>query len=360
VTSGILTPIQALGYLEKIIEKEPRIAVAGIAGPGDPMANPMETLETLRLIRRKYPEMLLCLASNGLDLSSYIDDLDEIGVSHVTVTVNAVDPEIGQRITSWVRDGKVIYRGRRGAQILLKRQIVVKVNTIIVPGINDSHVGEVAGKMAELGVDVLNCMPMYPNAGTPFEDVPEPGEPQMAAIRAEAEAHLPQMRHCTRCRADAVGLLGQDRSDEFRSCLTSCAASLAESENRPYVAVASLEGALVNLHLGEAPRFQIWSRSEGGYRLMEVRTAPEPGNGLKRWMDLARLLKDCRAILVGGIGENPRKVLMEAGIIPVEMNGFIEMGLDAVYKGGNMNGFKARRQGCGKGQSCKNDGGGCL
>ena len=39
VTSSILTPEQAGIYMSKVIAKEPRIAVAGIAGPGDPFAN---------------------------------------------------------------------------------------------------------------------------------------------------------------------------------------------------------------------------------------------------------------------------------------------------------------------------------
>src|SRR5512135_3180883 len=51
VSSGILTPTQALAYLEKVMEREPYISVVGIAGPGDPMANATETIETLRLIR---------------------------------------------------------------------------------------------------------------------------------------------------------------------------------------------------------------------------------------------------------------------------------------------------------------------
>ena len=107
-------PTQAIAYLEQVLEAEPRITVAGIAGPGDPFANPKETMETLRLIRQRFPELLLCLASNGLGMPPYLDELAELQVSHVTITVNTVDPEIGARIYSWVRDGKVIYRGRRG------------------------------------------------------------------------------------------------------------------------------------------------------------------------------------------------------------------------------------------------------
>ncbi|GLI33681.1 nitrogenase cofactor biosynthesis protein NifB [Desulforhabdus amnigena] len=371
VTSAVLSPVQAVEYMEKVLEKEPRITVAGIAGPGDPFANAFETVETMRLIREKFPEMLLCLATNGLNLAPYVDELARIGVSHVTVTVNAVDPEIGQKIYSWVRDGKVIYRGLRAAELLLERQLeaikalkakgmVVKVNTIVMPGINDHHIEEVAKKMAEIEVDVLNCMPLYPNADTVFESVHEPSREQMVEIRKKAEEYLPQMRHCTRCRADAVGLLGEDKSDAFRGCLSACATSLPSSEARPYVAVATIEGLLVNQHLGEAARFQIWKKSEEGFEKVAERKAPPSGGGPKRWEELARVLQDCRAVLVSGIGEHPRKILTKTGVLPVEMSGFIEMGLEAVFNGRNLSEFKVRRSGgCTKGQGCQGDGSGC-
>ncbi len=172
----------------------------------------------------------------------------------MTITVNAVDPEIGAKIYSWVRDGKVIYRGCQAAEVLLARQleaiaglkargIVVKINTIVIPGINDQQVEAVARKMQELGVDMLNCMPVYPNADTPFGEVPEPAPAAMAAIQAAAGEFLPQMRHCTRCRADAVGLLDADRTEEFRGCLSACAQMAPPMDaSRPYVAVATREG----------------------------------------------------------------------------------------------------------------------
>ena len=34
----------------------------------------------------------------------------------------------------------------------------------------------------------------------------------MTRLRATAETFLPQMRHCARCRADALGLLGSSRT----------------------------------------------------------------------------------------------------------------------------------------------------
>jgi nitrogen fixation protein NifB len=371
VTSAVLKPRQAITYLERVLEREPRITVAGIAGPGDPFADPQETLETIRLIRQRFPDLLLCLATNGLGLPPYLDELAKLSVSHVTVTVNAVDPEIGSQIYSWVRDGKVIYRGLQAAEVLLARQltairgliargIMVKVNTIVIPGVNDRHVPEVAKQMAELGVDILNCMPVYPNADTPFGELPEPAPEQMAAIRREAETLIPQMHHCTRCRADAVGLLTADRSDEFRSCLSACAHSVPDPSNRPYVAVATQEGVLVNLHLGEAASFQVWGPMDGGFRMLAERQAPRPGGGANRWWTLAETLKDCRALLVSGIGDTPQAILSEAGLEPVVMNGFIDMALRTIYGGGDLSALKGRRSGVAGGCCHKKSGDGCL
>jgi nitrogen fixation protein NifB len=370
VTSAVLKPRQALVYLEKVLAAEPRITVAGIAGPGDPFANPAETLETVRLIRECFPDLLLCLATNGLGLPPHLDDLADLGVSHVTLTVNAVAPEIGSRIYSWVRDGKVIYRGLKAAEVLLARQlesirglkargIVVKVNTIVIPGINDYHVPEVARKMAALGVDILNCMPVFPNADTPFGHLQEPPPERMSEIRREAEYFMPQMHHCTRCRADAVGLLDADRTEEFRGCLSACASQVPAPDNRPYVAAATREGVLVNLHLGEAAAFQIWGEKPGGFEMIAERQAPRPGSGADRWWAMAEILQDCRAILVSAMGDTPQAILREAGVEPVVMNGFIEMALTAIYGGGDLSALKSRRAGVAGGCCNRKSGEGC-
>lgn len=123
VTSAVLTPEQGISYLEQVLAREPRITVAGLASPGDPFANPRETMETLHLVRERFPNLLLCLATNGLGLPPYIQELADLQVSHVSITVNAVDPEIGRRIYSWVRNGKVVYRGLEAAKLLLSRQL---------------------------------------------------------------------------------------------------------------------------------------------------------------------------------------------------------------------------------------------
>ncbi|MBU1567973.1 MAG: radical SAM protein [Proteobacteria bacterium] len=370
VTSTLLSPEQAGVYMNKVLEKEPRITVAGIAGPGDPFANGPETIATLRTIRRNHPHVLLCVSSNGMAIGPYIKTLAELAVSHVTITVCAVDPAISEKIYSWVEDGKLIYRGQQGADLLLRRQlaairdlkahgITVKVNCIIIPGINDGHVEEVAQTMKDLGVDLLNCMAMFPNVNTPFGTTPQPSKEMMEEIRAKAERYLPQMRHCTRCRADAVGLLGDDRTDEFRSCLTACSTlKPMPAAERPYVAVATEEGILVNKHLGEARSLQIWERTTDGFRKVEERPTPAIGGGIKRWHQLARVLGDCRAVLVSGVGQTPFDILTKSGVKPLEAAGFIEEGLAIVYENRNTALLRGRKNPCSDG-ACSGSGGGC-
>ncbi len=370
VTSTVLTPEQAGIYMDRVVEKEPRISVAGIAGPGDPFANGPETIATLREIRKNHPETLLCVSSNGMDIAPYVESLAEIEVSHVTITVCAVDPEIGAKIYSWVKDRNVVYRGIQGAELLLSRQIaaikklkkhniVVKVNCIVIPGVNDNHVEDVACLMQELGVDLLNCMAMFPNVNTPFADIPQPDKKSMSELRKRAEKHLPHMRHCTRCRADAVGLLDDDRTEEFRGCLTQCSTIAPKPPaTRAYVAVATQEGVLINQHLGETKRFEIWEKHDGSFRKVEDRQAPQSGGGVKRWYKLARVLDDCRAVLVSGVGEVPREILTKSGIIPVESSGFIDEGLRAVYENSDTHYLKGRSTAWVNG-SCSGSGGGC-
>jgi len=377
VTSGVLTPAQAMVYLATVLEQKPNIAVVGIAGPGDPFANAAETLETLRLVRQRYPEMLLCLASNGLAIGPHLDALAALKVSHVTITVNAVDPAIGARIYNWVRDGKRVLPARRGAEILLERQleaigglksrgITVKVNSIIIPGINDGHIEAVARRVSALGVDILNCVPYFPNRGSAFEHIPEPSSEMVQAVRAAAGRYVKQMRHCTRCRADAVGLLGETPSRELMATLQACEHLPAESPAaepqidgaRPHVAVASMEGVLVNQHLGEARSLMIYGRQNGMIQFLEAREAPPPGGGGQRWTQLADTLNDCGTLLVSGIGDSPRRTLAASGLAVLEVEGVIEEAVRAVLEGQSLRHLITRkRTACAPG--CAGTGGGC-
>ena len=368
ISSGVLAPHQALFYLNKVVEMDPSIRVVGIAGPGDPFANPTETMETLRLVREHYPEMLLCVATNGLNALPYVDDLARLNVSHVTVTVNAVSAAIAAQVYGWARDGKKVLRQQQAAGFIIGRQmatisrlkaegITIKINTIYLPGINDEHIPEIAGVVAGLGADFMNIMPLYSVKDTKFENLPEPDPMKVSEVREKCTHYLPQLAHCRRCRADAAGLLGKSIGDEVTELLRECARlPLPEDIERPYVAVGSMEGVLVNQHLGEATHLWIFERYNEGFRVVDTRETPEPGSGEARWHALADVLSDCRALLVSGVGQNPRQILGENGMRVIEAEGVIEGMLETIYRGEEIR-FTPRPRRCGV--DCMGNGQGC-
>jgi nitrogen fixation protein NifB len=180
----------------------------------------------------------------------------------------------------------------------------------------------------------------------------------MKELRKKIEKFLPPMTHCSRCRADAAGMLGHD-DPEARQILSEVSKlSVNVNKNKPFVAVASHEGLLVNQHLGEAAGLYIFRESPNGYRLVEQRQTPAPGSGNSRWQKLADSIADCRALLVGGIGPSPSSILGRSGIRIVEMTGLIDEGLDAVFKGKELKTlkkadvFKCGSECSGKGAGC--------
>ena len=373
VTSEVLTPVQALAYLEEMVEKIPSIEVVGIAGPGDPFANPYETLETLRLVRRRFPKMMLCLASNGLHIGPYIEEIIALEVTHVTITINAVDPAIGALVYKWVRDGDRPLKGEEGASRMIERQldaverlaragVLVKINSIVIPGVNDTHIPEIARVTQNLGATIMNCIPLCPVEETAFENLHEPDALMMARVRLQSGQNLSQMTHCARCRADAVGLLGQDQSLQFTQTLHAYTQMTTKIDpTRPYIAVATQEGMLVNLHLGEAEKVIVYGHDPAAddYEIVDVRTLPPRGHGDDRWKQLASDLSDCRAILVSACGPRPKMLIEAFGLAVIEMEGLIEEGLEALFHGEAIPASLQRRfVACGA--SCAGNGQGCA
>ena len=331
-------------------------------------------MATLVDVRRKHKDMMLCLATNGLGIGPHIDNIAALQVSHVTITVNAVDPEIGAKIYAWIRDGRRPMRGLDAAKLLLERQldaivrlkeagVVVKINSIIIPGINDQHIETIAERMAELKVDIMNSMAFLPVAGAEFENIEPPDNLLVASTRFKAGRHVAQMTHCARCRADAVGLINEKMTEENLTTLQEFARTgVNADETRHYIAVASHEGMLVNQHLGEATRVIIFKADKttpSGFSCVEVRKTPEPGAGPARWSELAEILHDCSALLVSAAGPQPKRALEDHGVAIVEMEGLIEEGLSAIFSGKPIPASLSRRfTSCGSG--CKGTGTGCA
>ncbi|KAA6344556.1 FeMo cofactor biosynthesis protein NifB [termite gut metagenome] len=370
VTSTVLSPMQSVHYLKALTKKIPNISVIGIAGPGDPFANSEETLNTMKMVKQAFPDKIFCLSTNGLDLAPYIDELAETGVSHVTITINSFRTETLAKMYRWVRFNHRVYRGEEAGKVLLEQQlgnitklkekgIVVKINTVICPGINDDEVEEIAQKVASLGADTMNCLPMYPTENTEFALLPEPSKAMMKSIKASISKYIQPMAHCARCRADAAGLLGHDNTEAMDMIGQFSTMVVNRGEGRTRVAVASNEGLLVNLHLGEARKVFVFEKSANGYHFVETRNTPPEGRGMERWKELAaKTLVDCQAILLSGIGETPMKVMQQNGIRVIQMSGLIDAGLDAVYLNLPIKTL-CRSEYTKCGESCRGAGNGC-
>lgn len=216
VTSKIITPDEANTFIDKALEFVPNIKVAGIAGPGDTLATDY-AFETFKKIGESHPELLKCMSTNGLLLYERADELIEIGIDTLTVTVNAVDPAIEAKLNEYVIwHGEKIY-GEEGAKILIENQlkgikkvadagVTVKINTVLVPGINDEHIATIAKTVRELGAIIYNIIPLIPQHQ--LKDIPKPTCEQIEKARSDAEQFIKVFRHCAHCRADAVGVPG--------------------------------------------------------------------------------------------------------------------------------------------------------
>ena len=345
VSSQVLTPEEALRYVDAVRADLPNLAVVGIAGPGDPFANADKTLHTFELIKAKHPDLLLCVSSNGLELANHLDAVAELDISHVTITMNTTDPDIGGHIYKWVRDNKQIYRGREAGELVLERQlasiaglkqrgVTVKINTILIPGITDDGIAEVARVAAELGADTMNNIPLYPVEGTLFGTLTEPTTEQITKAHLDTKAHINLMAHCQRCRADAVGLLTDTHN---QTAIDRLMAAKTPAKERPNIAVVSQEGFLVNQHLGGANEILIYENANiNGHitpHLIERRPTPAAGGGAGRWAMLAGILNDCKALICNQIGQTPRQVLISSGLNVYESDGLISEAVTDVFNG---------------------------
>jgi len=224
VTGELLSPQEAVDALGRALEICPDITVAGIAGPGDTLAT-NGAIETFRLIRERYPNILKCMSTNGLLLNERAQELIDLGIDTLTVTVNAVDPVIQAKIISGIYYHGKRYEGEEAAKILIENQlagirkmaqagVTIKVNTVLIMEINRGHIREIAKAVSEAGATMYNIIPLIPQHQ--FKDFEEPKCVDIDGARREAEEFIDVFRHCQRCRADAVGIPGQkDYGDQI-------------------------------------------------------------------------------------------------------------------------------------------------
>lgn len=379
VVSELLTPDQAVKKTLAVAANIPQMTVLGIAGPGDPLAQPERTLETFRQLSEKAPDIKLCVSTNGLNLPNVVDQICEHNIDHVTITINCVDPKVGAKIYPWIFWNNRRTRGEKAAKILIEQQqkglemlvergVLVKVNSVMIPGINDDHLKEVSRIVKEKGAFLHNVMPLIAEEehGTYFGIMGQrgPNAKELQALQDACAGDMNMMRHCRQCRADAVGLLGEDRGAEFTldkieamdidydaamvkraavhaaieeelnakqnpqpSVVTVSIDSLKKPKKsgRPVLmAIATKGGGIINQHFGHATEFLVYEASDDGVRFIGPRRADQYCVGADTCNEdestLGRViaaLEGCEVMLSARIGLPPYEALEAAGIMPV-------------------------------------------
>jgi nitrogen fixation protein NifB len=230
---------------------------------------------------------------------------------------------------------------------------------VLIPGINDEHLYEVNRAVKSRGAFLHNIMPLISEAehGTVFGLTGQrgPSAQELKDVQDACMGGANLMRHCRQCRADAVGLLGEDRSDEFtldqiehmdvvydlekrrayqekveaeRQAQTDAKQSAlsahtgADDGMKALVAVATNGGGKVNEHFGHATEFQIYEVTSGsttfvGHRRVDLYCQGGFGED-EQLPSIVNAINDCHAVLVAKIGACPRDELKAAGIEPVD------------------------------------------
>jgi nitrogen fixation protein NifB len=232
------------------------------------------------------------------------------------------------------------------------------------------------------GAFLHNVMPLIAEAehgtfyGVMGQRGPTPDELQ--DLQDSCSGDMNMMRHCRQCRADAVGMLGEDRGDEFtmdkiedmeidyqaamekrkvihaaiqeemdskrlekerKAALQKQAAKL---NTRPVLmAVATSGQGVINVHFGHAKEFLIYEASPNGVRFISHRKADQYcggdvscGETESTLQTTIRALAGCEAVLCSKVGYEPWEMLEKAGIMPNGEHAMenIEEAVMAVYQ----------------------------
>ena len=395
VVSEVMTPEQAVKKTLAVAAEIPQMTVLGVAGPGDPLANPERTLATFRALSEKAPDIKLCVSTNGLALPELVDEICQHNIDHVTITINCVDPEIGAKIYPWVFWNNRRIKGVKGARILIEQQqkglqmlcdrgVLVKVNSVMIPGVNDQHLKEVSRVVKAKGAFLHNVMPLIAEAehGTFYGIMGQrgPNHDELQALQDECAGDMAMMRHCRQCRADAVGMLGEDRGAEFtmekveqmdidydaamqrraevHAAIEANREAQQQQRNETYIPIAALKrpttpkamsapmpttdlravliavatsgGGVINQHFGHAREFLIYEAAAGSDPGASVRVrfvgarkvalycagGDTCGDAETALSGTIRTLAGCEVVLCSKIGYEPWGELEAAGIMP--------------------------------------------
>lgn len=213
-----MSATEAISVAEREMSRRPDLRIVAVAGPGEPLFN-TATFEVMAGLRNNGHDPHFCLSTNGVLLADCVEQLVDSGIETISVSMSTSIPATAAMTYEWAS-----IRGKRMMGLDMGREIIeaqiagieeaadvgihVKVNSVLIPGVNETGLSALAETVASAGAELQNIIPLVP-CGTMSEcRAPSPSELKQA--RADAEKHIKQFSHCHQCRADVVGIPGAD------------------------------------------------------------------------------------------------------------------------------------------------------
>ena len=310
-----LSPSEAVNWVEELGKGGKSIVGITLHGPGDVLTSWPQTKECIRLLQEKYSDIPLSMTTLGLSGLDKVNDIVDAGLKKVTLRVDAVSETTAKKIYSWLRPGKKTIPLAEGCALLLKDQpafckactdkgveVVIRTKVDKANSAEVEAIAELFNKAGATSIELCGLVSKEVQDGvgafletksiTPEPIIPPPGSPE--------------------------------------ACISDSAKPTAD---RPNVAVASLSGMDVDIHLGQTSKFLIYGKDSGGLvSLLETRDAPAPGVP-DRWQVMAATLSDCFCLLATHAGQTPREELAAAGLKVILTDDQISGLVDTLYGG---------------------------
>jgi nitrogen fixation protein NifB len=221
-TKEVLDPLKALEKVALVKKNTDKLKVVGIAGPGEPLAN-KQTFETFELIRAQYTDIVLCFSTNGILLSQFIEPLKKLGVQAISVTINSFEIKTlnilyknvftptgemfeADECACYVKEKQV-----EALECLANEGIQYKVNTILIPGVNDMEIESISRTIASYHASLHNIVPFIPLGELSIMGAPSYEDVLIA--RKTSGKYMKQFRLCKQCPSDVFDIPGQVKKE---------------------------------------------------------------------------------------------------------------------------------------------------
>ncbi len=217
-SNRVISVAEAVEIITRELGSRSNLGIVAVSGPGEPLLNG-RALEVFKQIRRTRKDIEFCLSTNGTLLAECSKKLAKLGTRTITVSMSTSLPETAAKIYDWaVLDGKRL-EGLKMARAIIERQLqgidaavdegmLIKVNTVLIPGVNDRDVCTLAESLSDHDVSLQNIIPLIPLGRMKTRRAPTHAE--VEAARLQASDWLPQFSNCKLCRSDVVGIPGCD------------------------------------------------------------------------------------------------------------------------------------------------------